>query len=417
MKNNKNFWFFTLGRIISLIGSGIQSIAIPLYILDVTGRGTIMGIFSIFSLLPLLLTAPFAGILGDRKNRKMIMVWSDYGRALIISILCLLAVSFKLNIFILFFLQIFVSILDSLFNASSSAIFPDIIHKEDLMKFNSLKGALDSTAMLLGPVLGGMLYGLLGIKAIFFINALSFILSGMFEMLITYKKEILKKEKISLKLFIAENREVISYIVKNKGLLQMFIFAMLANLISSPIPGVLYPYIFRKIIGFTSQQYGYLEGFFTCGVLMGNVIMAVKLSEVSPKTLMKTGFLFTPIFQILIAILVFPRILDIFQRNTWTLFLIIGLCLSLTGLFNSIVNTPLSTNFQKLVPDKIRSRFFALLGLFAQLAIPLGSVVYGILLDMSKPFIILFSATSIFFVVSIVFIYTAVDEVYEPRNI
>lgn len=417
LKINKNFCYFSLGRVISFIGSGIQSIAIPLYILDATGKGSLMGLFSLFSLLPLLLTAPFAGILGDRKNRKLIMVWTDYARGVIIFILGILAAFNQLNIIILFIFQIFVSIMDSFFNASSSAIFPDLITKEELMKSNSLKGALDSTSMLLGPILGGMIYGILGIKMVFFINSISFILSGVCEMLISYKKDLIKKEKMSIKLFISENREVLSYMLKNKGLFQMFSFAMTANLIGVPISTVLYPYIFRKVIGFSSEQYGYLEGLFTCGILIGNVIMAVKLSKVSPKKLMKTGFIFTPIFEIFIAILVFPSVLNIFTNKTWLIFSIIGLLLVFTGIFNSIVNTPLGTNLQKLVPDAIRSRFFALLGLFAQIAIPLGSVVYGVLLDKTKPFLILFAAVLMFFIVSIVFIFTAVDEVYNPRNI
>ena len=41
MKNNKNFWLYVIGRFISVIGSGIQMIALPLYILDITGSGTL----------------------------------------------------------------------------------------------------------------------------------------------------------------------------------------------------------------------------------------------------------------------------------------------------------------------------------------------------------------------------------------
>ncbi|OAA86886.1 hypothetical protein WY13_02280 [Clostridium ljungdahlii] len=45
MKNNKNLLFYMLGRFMSYIGTGIQQVAIPLYILDITHSGIMMGIF------------------------------------------------------------------------------------------------------------------------------------------------------------------------------------------------------------------------------------------------------------------------------------------------------------------------------------------------------------------------------------
>lgn len=74
MRDNRNFWLFAMGRFVSLVGSGVQDGALPLFILDLTGSGTIMGTFMIISMLPRLLLYPIAGVLGDRINRKWIMV-------------------------------------------------------------------------------------------------------------------------------------------------------------------------------------------------------------------------------------------------------------------------------------------------------------------------------------------------------
>jgi len=80
----KNFVLFALGRLVSLVGSGIQMVAIPLYILDLTGSGAAMGIFTLLGMIPRLLAAPFAGVIGDRWNRKKIMVWTDFLRGILI---------------------------------------------------------------------------------------------------------------------------------------------------------------------------------------------------------------------------------------------------------------------------------------------------------------------------------------------
>lgn len=87
MKKSKNLWMYIGGRFISLMGSGVQMIAIPLYILDLTKSGTLMGVFSILTLVPALITAPFSGIIGDRRNRRNIMIAMDLGRGAFICFL------------------------------------------------------------------------------------------------------------------------------------------------------------------------------------------------------------------------------------------------------------------------------------------------------------------------------------------
>ncbi len=81
-KINTNLWFLLLGRTISDIGTGIQIVIMPLYIIDTGGSAATVGLFSFLSLMPTLLIYPFAGVLGDRLNRKAIMVGAtmDAGR-------------------------------------------------------------------------------------------------------------------------------------------------------------------------------------------------------------------------------------------------------------------------------------------------------------------------------------------------
>ncbi len=41
-EQKRNFLLYSTGRLVSLIGTGVQMIALPLYILDLTGSGTLM---------------------------------------------------------------------------------------------------------------------------------------------------------------------------------------------------------------------------------------------------------------------------------------------------------------------------------------------------------------------------------------
>jgi MFS family permease len=62
MKEKRNLTAYMIGRFISFIGTGAQQVALPLYILDLTHSGAMMALFSVLSIVPNLIAAPFAGV-------------------------------------------------------------------------------------------------------------------------------------------------------------------------------------------------------------------------------------------------------------------------------------------------------------------------------------------------------------------
>nr|WP_049753238.1 MFS transporter [Kosmotoga olearia] len=128
----RNFWLYAMGRLVSLIGSGIQSLALSLYILDITGSGTMMGTFLIMSMLPVIILAPIAGVVGDRFNRKAIMIYMDFARGALIFFLAFLAYRNMLTLPVIYISQFAMAIMDTFFGPATSAMLPDIVPKEHL---------------------------------------------------------------------------------------------------------------------------------------------------------------------------------------------------------------------------------------------------------------------------------------------
>ncbi|MDD7793136.1 MFS transporter [Clostridium sp. 'White wine YQ'] len=415
MSSKRNFLLYIIGRFISYIGTGIQQIALPLYILDITHSGIMMGLFSILNLVPNLITLPFAGILGDRKNRRNIMVATDLGRGIIVCLLGTLALTGNINIYILFSAQIFISIMDSIFGGSSTALLPELVSEESLMKATSTRGGLDAASMIVGPALGGIIYGLMGIKAVFYINAVSFIISGVLSAFIIYENKIYNKGKITLKSFLSENLETLTFIKDNKGIMQLFGYAMMTNLLLTPSFDIVLPYIMKKGIGFSSEQFGYLMSIFTLGVLVGNVVLGLGAKKAKTKNIMNLSFIMQSVMLFGFSIVIFPKQVSLLGGHSWILFMVIALICVTIGGFNAGVNTPISTNLQKMVPNEMRARFFSLIGMIAQGAVPLGSIMYGILLDRFHYYNIFMIVTILNSVITLIFIFKAVPEVYEPK--
>lgn len=415
MKDKRNFILYLMGRFISFIGTGVQQIALPLFILDLTHSGALMGVFSALNLVPNLITSPFAGILGDRKDRRKIMVVSDFGRGILVCILGFLAFGGKLNIYILFGAQILISIMDSIFGSASSAIIGELLEEDELMRAMSARGGLDAFSMIIGPALGGVIYGFFGIKVVFFINGASFIFSGIMSVFMIYVCKNHNNEKLTIKTFFNDNKEVLIFIKSNKGLMQLFTFAMLSNLLIAPFIDIVMPYVIKKAIGFSSQQYGYLIASFTIGVLIGNVALGIFAKRIKTKVTLNAGLFVEALIFLGLSISIFPSGVKFLGGPSWLFFAVLAIIFLSIGTANACVNTPIGTNLQKMVSNDMRSRFFSLLGIFSQGAVPLGSMVYGVLLDKFHYYYILLVVVILNVIVTAVFVAKAVDEVYEPK--
>lgn len=417
MKKNRNFLLYLLGRFVSFIGTGIQLIALPLYILDQTGSGVLMGLLSILSIVPALIMSPFSGVLGDRKNRKEIMIIMDYGRGGLICFLGILATLKNMNIYIIFVAQVFISLMDSLFNSSSAALMPELLQGDEYTSAYSLRGSIDGISQLLGPVLGGILYGLWGIKIVFYINGISFVFSGICLTLIVYKKMTIEKVKMTNKIFMKEAGEIITFIKKHKGIMQITIFAFLSNALLTPLFDIIMPYVIKKRIGYSSQQFGYLFGCLTIGTILGNLFISKFSKKFTNKTLMKTGFFITPTFIMIGCTLLFPMLVSFFHGASWTLFTMLAVCCGAMGFAFALVNTTISTNTQKLVPNGIRSRYTSIANMLSMGGMPIGSLIVGIILDKFPYHYLLIGINLLLIIVYGVFLLNACEQVYEPQAV
>jgi len=417
MKDKRNFWLYAIGRLVSLTGTGIQDIALPLFILDLTGSGTIMGTFMIITIAPRLILYPIAGVVGDRVNRKLIMVWTDFGRGAVILILALLATRDLITIPLLFGAQFVVSLMNALFGPATMAMLPDIVEENDLTRANSTMGAINSMSYIVGPALGGIIYGLGGIKIAFLINGVSFIASGVSELFIKYHQKTKKLGKIHE--VIEDLKEGICFIKVHRGLLVLMIFALVINFLYSPLFAVLLPYVSRIVIKFSSEQFGMLQTSFMAGILIGNIIIGTLLAKSKVEKMLNRGLLAQMGFTFVFVALIFPQIVGRLGYASWTLFFALSLTFVFMGLFNAFVNTPIMVELQKLTPPEFRARVFSVIEVAAQGIVPIGFGIMGILLDLVPAHIIALTVVTISLLVILVFVFKyskKVTEGFENKN-
>lgn len=73
-KESINFLLYSLGLLVSLFGTNVYTFTIGLYVLKVTGSGLSFATTLVLSTIPVVLINPFAGVLADKLNRKILVV-------------------------------------------------------------------------------------------------------------------------------------------------------------------------------------------------------------------------------------------------------------------------------------------------------------------------------------------------------
>ncbi|WP_411680763.1 MFS transporter [Clostridium thailandense] len=401
---NKNLILLLLGRMISDTGTGIQMIIIPLYIIDMGGSAATVGLFSFLSLVPLLIAYPFAGVIGDRLNRKIIMVATDIASAAAILGLTFAAYTDKINLILLLTVQVIVSLLNGLFDPATKAMLPQLVAPEKLTQANSTLASLRTLSGLLSPILGVVLYGKLGIASIFLINGISFLLSGGCSTLIKYKH--VKRESVAgVQGYISDLSQGIKFVLDNKIISKLCTFFLLIYAIIQPIFTVVLPLFFKTQLTYSDKQYGYLQMILILGALLGSILVALlfgKEKKVSKPLMIGCGLLmFT---MLAFSSLLFPHILYSLGTGTLLYFVFLSGILFLLSVAIMLINVPVQTFIQKHTPDEYMSRMFSIVGMITKGGMPFGGLVYGLVLNYAPVHYVMSSVSILLLLISVTFL-------------
>ncbi|ASJ10725.1 MFS transporter [Thermococcus sp. P6] len=367
----RNFWLFAIGRFVSELGWAVQEVALPLYVLDRTGSGTVMTLFVLADVIPSMIVMPFAGVVGDRYNRKRLMVGFDLARGLLL--FGVVALNF-LGVYQLLPVQVIMALMGTFFGAATSAMFPDLVEPDELERANSTVSSFSVIAWLVGPALGGVIYTLGGIRLAILINAVSFFGSGLFEALIRYEWKTRGLE--SARQVVEDLKEGLAFLRSSRYLMVLLGFILFINAVDRPLSAVIMPYAFRVVLRFTGRQFGLLESAFMGGMLLGNFIVAVKLGKKAGRYLFK-ALAISELLMLSFVGLISPLIA--IPRDS--AFMVLATLGVLLGVSSAIINVPLNAKVQRAIPTELRSRVFSALALLANVSAPLGLIVVGPLVD------------------------------------
>jgi MFS family permease len=178
---HREFLKFWAGSGISDLGSQVTALALPL-IAALTLHATPwqMGLLAASGSAPVLVVGLFAGVWVDRIRRRPVMIATDVGRALLLSIIPLAAVTGVLRMEILYAVMLLTGSLTVLFDVAHMSFVPSLVSANQLVDGNSKIKTTSAAAEVAGPSLGGVLVSVLGAPFAVLVDALSFLGSAIF---------------------------------------------------------------------------------------------------------------------------------------------------------------------------------------------------------------------------------------------
>jgi predicted MFS family arabinose efflux permease len=174
----RDFWWYFGGQLTSQVGSSFTLFALPLLVFKLTHSATNLAITTAANFVPYLLFGLVLGALVDRIDRKRMMLLTDVGRAAVIIVLPLLALSGTLRVEEIYAVAFVQSTLGILFNCGEFAAIPSLVGRDDLVAANGRIMATNSAGQILGPILAGVLVTLISPADLLFFDAASFLASA-----------------------------------------------------------------------------------------------------------------------------------------------------------------------------------------------------------------------------------------------
>lgn len=252
---------FLIANAISLLGSSIFEIGLPLYVLKQTHSPMALGIIVAGANLPYFLMAPVTGYLIDHFDSRRLLMWADLGQVACMGLLLFHIPRVGLDLTFLFsILFLSRSFLNLFETVATFQLVPTMVGDSNLSEANQWGLSLHRIVQIAGPLLGGILVGAFGIRICILFNLVSF--AGTFCFTYLLKQNLVRPSKVSLRALVSNFTGSVQYIWTSPLFRSFLGFMFFWNL--SPLnhgtPSL--AYYFSESKHFTPFEYGAVTSFF-----------------------------------------------------------------------------------------------------------------------------------------------------------
>ena len=377
---NQNFVLLIIGQALSMFGTVLLKFTVSLLILDLTSSAALFGTITAISYLPPVFLSLIAGIIADRNNKRNLMIALDglYG---IMAVLLVLSLSFSNVLIWITIIMVGLAVVSSFETPVVQSSIPLIQEKHHLIQSNAIVSQINMLANLIGPLLAGLLYSVVGkttlqgVRIIFWGCAICFFSAAILEAFVKIPKITLTpisnplhaiKKDLGESLYFLTSKQI--YVFKAILLNTVFVFLI------QPLITTGAPFIIRVVLNLSSVLNGLSQAFMGAAGLIGGIIAGVIANKFKTEKIYRLFW----IMGISIAAFGCSLLFNFSANLTYIIFVMISIVVFISA---SIAGIFIMSAIQQNVADNMLGRIMSFYSAIVSVALPIGILLYGFLYE------------------------------------
>jgi len=174
VRESRGFRNLVIGDGVSIIGTQVTAVAIPLQVYSQTGSAAAVGGVGLVGLVPLVLLGLYGGAVADAVDRRRLVLATTTGQVVLSAVLALHALSGLELTWLLYVIIAGQSALFALEHPARQAFVPRLVPPEQLPAANALRLAEFNLGLTLGPLLAGVLVATVGYAPAYALDTFTF---------------------------------------------------------------------------------------------------------------------------------------------------------------------------------------------------------------------------------------------------
>ena len=350
-------WF---GAFTSTIGTWMQKVAQSWLILTIAGTSSafFLGLDAFLGELPILLFTLIGGVVADRRDRRQLLIASQYVQMATAFALAALVYFDVVRIWHVLTLSVVTGMAQAFGGPAYQSLLPSLVEKEHVpnaIAFNSIQFNL---ARVIGPLIAGAALATLGMAACFGLNGVSFlaVIAAILSLRIRHIPTAATTRMHQ------ELKGGFVFVRTNPGLIGLCVLGFATTFLGNPLLTFL-PVFTRDVVGGGVNEYTYLMAAAGAGAVTGALVVAWRgrFGQMG-RALLTVQFVFG-------LLIVSFALLRVFWINAIVLFAA-GACMVM-------VFATLSSLVQLNAPNEMRGRVMSIYTVAFRGGMPLGSLAAG----------------------------------------
>lgn len=267
-----NYRRYLRGQSLSLVGTWMQMTAQSWLVLELTGSSSTLGAIIALQTLPVLLLAPYGGVVADRVDKRRLMVLLQSAMGVQAAALGLLAVTGAVRIWHVAALAALLGLNNAFENPARQSFMLELVGRDSLRNAVSLNSTLVNVARVVGPAVGGVLIAAVGVGVCFLVNAASFV-AVVWSLVALDPRGLDPSPPVARAR--GQLRAGLRYVADNRQLAVPLAMMAIAGVLAYEFQVTL-PVLARGPLGAGAEGYGLMTAAMGVGAVGGGLLVAVR---------------------------------------------------------------------------------------------------------------------------------------------